>query len=82
MTRDASQKYSLLRWVPDHITEPGTNANEVSSSMPIIKDSLNFDNRFWWAVVYTRIWKTHIDNTLMLSCTVLTSSIIAGYDIN
>lgn len=50
--------------------------------MSIVKDLLNFASKFWWVVVRTRIWLTHIENTFMLDHAALVANTIVGYDIN
>lgn len=73
---------SLLRWVASYIADQGPKLAWVTThTEAIIKGSLSFPARFWWAVVRFRIWPTLADNTLTPKQTVLVSSILDGYNI-
>lgn len=49
---------------------------------PIMKASLSFTGKFWWAVVRSWIWPTLVDNTLTPNHDVLVASILVGYNID
>lgn len=76
--RDSAQKATLMRFIADYNVEHSLDPNWVSPSMAIMKASLSFTDKFSWAIVYSQIHLTHTDNTLILDCVVLVTSIIAG----
>lgn len=80
--RDLAYNTTMMVLVVDHITEQGQDPDMVfTSSIQIVKASLNFTGKFWYAVLKSHIWPTHTDNILTLDCTILVASILDGYDI-
>lgn len=71
-----------MSWIASHIAERGHDACWVFYPMPIVKASLNFAGKFWWALVRSWIQLSYGDNTLMADHIVLVASIIDGYDID
>lgn len=48
----------------------------------IVKVSLSFTNKFWWAIVRSLIQLTHTDNIVTPDHAVLVASILGRYDID
>lgn len=72
---------TMMGLVVDNIIEQGQNPDMLFTlSLQIVKASLNFTGKFWYAVVSV-IWPKYTNNTLTLDCTILVASILAGYNI-
>lgn len=69
----------MAGYIADQSLEPAWVATH---SEPIVKASLSFLAKFWWAVVRSRTRPTLANNTLMLEHAVLVANISASYDVD
>lgn len=74
---------SVLRWVEGHIVEQDSQPAWVTThTEPIVKASINFPAKVWWAIVRSHIRLTLVDHILMLESAVLVANVFASYDID
>lgn len=82
ISNNSVERIELLRWVASHIAEQCPEPAWVTTYMePIVKASLSFLTKFWWAIVRSDIQPILVDNTLTSERVVLVANILAIYDI-
>lgn len=76
------ERVDMARQITSYISTLGVNTPWIEGKGVINKASQTFTAKFWWFIIYYRLFTTITNNLLTRDIAALIARIVEGYDIN